>query len=412
MKIVNTQSSNRQAGNIIPMLLIGLLALIGVAGFAIDTSHTFVNVTRLQNALDSAALSAGKTLNQAGGDAAAKTKAITDGTSTFNAHLEGEMTNSLAIVFEFSDKLFPWNPLAGTARYAKVTVNNHTIPVWFARVLPGVGDTTTIGTTAVSGPIPLGGGEVCDIAPLVVCGDATQPPTATQAYGYPYGSIQCLKSSVSQGNDQGNNNNYPSECTPSANLIGPGNFQLLDLGCPSQGGAACVSKNLAGNINSCSSIGSTVETKPGNSVGPVTTGFNSRFNDFPNGNGSGINATTYPPDRVTNETLTYDTYLDRHRDKIYDNTIGRVGDFRRVMRIPIADCSTSINGQGTLTVLGFGCYFLRKKTEQSGNDNWIIGELTKQCETNGNPGETPSESGGNITNYKIILYNDPGNLAS
>lgn len=414
MKIIPVRNTKRQTGTILPMLALGLLVLVGVAGFAIDTSHTFVNVTRLQNALDSAALSAGHTVNEFGGDAAARVRATTDGTDTFNAHLEGELTNSLSITFQYSNTLFPFNPGGLPARYVRATVTNHTIPVWFARVLPGIGDTTTIGTTAVSGPIPLGGGEVCDIAPLVVCGDVSQPPTATQTFGLPFGSTQCLKSSIPQnGNENGNNgnsgNNFPSQCTDPVDPIGPGNFQLLDLGCPSQGGAACVRQNLAGNVASCASIGGTVETKPGDSVGPVAQGFNTRFNDYQGGQ---VSPSVYPPDRVTNSTLTYDQYLARHRDENYDNTVGRIGDLRRIMRIPIADCSTSINGQGTLTVLGFGCYFLLEPTVQTGQDNWIIGELVEQCESNGNPGETPSTTGGNISTFRIILFNDPGNLAS
>lgn len=56
------KSGYRQKGAVLPLLAIGMLAILGVAGLAIDTGHAHLNKSRLQNALDAAALSGARTL--------------------------------------------------------------------------------------------------------------------------------------------------------------------------------------------------------------------------------------------------------------------------------------------------------------------------------------------------------------
>jgi len=48
----------RERGVTIVLVLVALLALIGIAGLALDTAHVVLNKGRLQSALDSAALAA------------------------------------------------------------------------------------------------------------------------------------------------------------------------------------------------------------------------------------------------------------------------------------------------------------------------------------------------------------------
>ena len=48
----------KQRGAIVPAVVIALPVLLLAAGWALDFGHTFVNKTRLQNALDATALSA------------------------------------------------------------------------------------------------------------------------------------------------------------------------------------------------------------------------------------------------------------------------------------------------------------------------------------------------------------------
>lgn len=416
----------KQTGAILPLFIIGLAFIVGMAGLAIDSSHSFVNVTRLQNALDAAALSAGRTLNSSSGD---ESLADAHGTTTFNKHLasnggDNEMADSLNISFEYSVTLVPFdiNVTANPSRYVRATVTNHSIPIWFARVLPGVGATTTIGTTAVSGPIPIGGGtgEVCDIAPMMVCGDKTQTPDDDQIFGLPYGNgeLYCLKASspTSGGgsgvvcDDTGTNPNCPpKECIDQPGELGPGNFQLIDL--PECGtGGNCVRDNLAGKYGGCLANLSEVETEPGNKVGPVTDGFNTRFGQY-SGNPGEFNPDKYPPDQYITTDLTHADYAYKQKNGVMVDREDGVAD-RRIMSVPIGDCENAGGGKETITVLGFGCYFMRAPTEHRGNDNWIIGELVEKCEASGDIDYTPDVTDPSSVNYRIILYNDPDNLAS
>lgn len=421
----NNQYTARQKGAILPLFAIGLVFILGMAGLAIDSSHSFVNVTRLQNALDAAALSAGRTLNSSSGD---ETLASAHGTATFNRHLtsnggDPEMDDSLNISFEYSQTLVPFdvNTTTNPSRYVRATVTNHDIPVWFARVLPGVGATTTIGTTAVSGPIPIGGGngQVCDLAPMVVCGDPLETTANDNTlFGLPYGNgeLYCLKASSppnGNGNDNGNDNgggnqDPPGECQEPVGELGPGNFQLIQLDCGA--GGDCVRENLAGKYDGCLADANSVLTKPGNTVGPTAQGFNTRFGQY-QGGGPDINATTYPPDQYISAPMTYAEYANKQKTGATVDRTDGVAD-RRIMSVPIGDCSAAPGGQGTITVLGFGCYFMREPTEGNGQDNWIIGELIDQCEASGDIDYTPDVTDPSSVNYRIILYNDPDNLAS
>ncbi|WP_255210558.1 TadE/TadG family type IV pilus assembly protein [Methylogaea oryzae] len=53
----------RQSGSVVVITAISLFVLIGMIGLALDTSHLLVNKTGLQNAMDTAALSAAAAIN-------------------------------------------------------------------------------------------------------------------------------------------------------------------------------------------------------------------------------------------------------------------------------------------------------------------------------------------------------------
>ena len=404
-RFVNSRhvSRIREGGAILPLIAIGMLAIIGVAGFAIDSSHMFVNVTRLQNGLDAAALSAAKTLNSSNGNQALATA---HGTEAFVEHLVGELSNgNLNIGFEYSDTLNPFAPNAAGKRYARASVTNLNIPIWFARVLPGVSNQATIGTTAVAGPIPLSNGaEVCDIAPVIMCGDSTDlDPTDGTLFGLSYGNSapnQCLK--LPSGHKPWDE----LECgeQPAEDIIGPGNFLLARIACP---GGDCVREAFAGENSSCLSDSSTIPSEPGNKVGPVFQGVNTRFDKY---KGAGLNRTDHPPDLVVG-AMRYPEYLSRYAGPSYDNSYGVAQ--RRIMAVPIADCSGTNTGQSDLPLLGFGCYFLTEPISGPGGPNSVLkGQLVVQCETGGKPTANPTTTNSEFNTYKILLYNDPGNDAS
>jgi len=64
---------------------IAMLVLLGITGLALDMGHMYENKTRLQNAVDAAALSAAKKLDETKGDQALATAAAKDTIIKHNA---------------------------------------------------------------------------------------------------------------------------------------------------------------------------------------------------------------------------------------------------------------------------------------------------------------------------------------
>src|SRR4051812_8301219 len=102
----------RERGAILVLVLVGLLALIAMAGLALDTAHVLLNKSRLQSALDAAALAGAKSLDQSASTATATLKAG----SVFNANLvkypelQTAVSGGLSLVVEYSSTLNPFSP--------------------------------------------------------------------------------------------------------------------------------------------------------------------------------------------------------------------------------------------------------------------------------------------------------------
>jgi len=202
----------------------------------------------------------------------------------------------------------------------------------------------------------------------------------------------------------GSNSDIPPECEPPVQSIGPGNFQLSQLSCGS--GANCVRLSLAGITGGCAESSGSITTKPGNAVGPTAQGLNTRFGIYQ----GPTNATDHPPDLVSQYPLTYSQYEAAYYNQNFDQPNGAAQ--RRILAVPIGNCSVASSGVTSIPILGFGCYFLTQPTQGTGQNNWVIGHLIEGCEVGGSPGETPAKTGQGYSTYKIILYNDPDNLAS
>jgi uncharacterized membrane protein len=67
------QPRTRQRGITLVTIAIALVAVVAVAGLAIDIGHVVVNKSRLQATVDAAALSAAKVLDTTGSTAQART---------------------------------------------------------------------------------------------------------------------------------------------------------------------------------------------------------------------------------------------------------------------------------------------------------------------------------------------------
>lgn len=389
----------RERGIVLVLYAVGMVAIVGMAGLALDMGHAFLNKTRLQNALDAGALSAARTLSDSAGVVSAQSSAL----ATFNLHLAGELGAAnppLVPTVQFSATLVPFVPGAGDAdaRFVRLSVSSFSMTIWLARVLPGVGDSLTLGGSAVAGPLPLGSppdGQVCDLAPFVVCAGAAPGGgydtdcSDGSCYGYNIGANSeiVLKTGAGSGGW----------------AVGPGNYQLIRLNCGA--GANCLRENLAGKYPGCATLGDNVTTEPGNNVGPVAQGLNTRFGQYQ----GPVSAEDYPPDAVTysGSSFWYSDYLERLTDGPYDYTPVEQGGsgvpMRRVLAVVFGDCSDTTNGTGNVPVLGVGCYFMTRPAEQNGQQK-VYGQLVDTCRMSGDVAENPEPGSGG---YIIVLYKDP-----
>jgi len=394
------------------LLVIGMVVLIGIAGLALDSAHAMLNKTRLQNTVDAAALGGAKTLDQTAdvvlAEVAARAMFAANAANAGNRELGmAYAANKIDLSVEFSSTLNPFVPGSAPAAYVRVRAQDFTLPVWFSIVLGAVDK--RIAATAVAGPSPTIN-QACNIMPMMVCGN---PAAGPPYWGYTPGQPEVLKSSTSNGSWE----------------VGPGNFQLIRLG-GGQGGAV-VREAMAGGYDGCMTVGDNIETEPGNTIGPVVQGFNTRFGSYAgpmNGQQS-----TYPADVVvqqptpqldydsTTDTITqngqpvtdasqldfnYEDYDARVQSERYDNQPAPNGNGafqRREAAIAIGNCDGTTNGQGEVPLLGFGCFFLLQEAKQKGNESHIYGQFLEDCRAGGMPGPDPSSIPGP---YIIQLYRD------
>lgn len=266
------------------------------------------------------------------------------------------------------------------------------MPSTLTRVLPGINeDSLAIAGTAVAGPSPPLGPEFCNVAPLLMCGDPSDTDCSdNECFGYTFEDEEEIELKTHSGNS----NEWE---------VGPGNFQLIQLDCGP--GGSCVRDNLAGDYNGCATVGETVTTKPGNTVGPTAQGFNTRFNEYQ----GPVSPEEYPPD-VLVDPMWYSEYIDPNTGPrlLTIEEGGYAVPGRRILAVPIGLCTGTTNGQGEVQVLGMGCFFMTQKASHKGNTQTIYGQLIGECEADGSISEHPPAPGstGSVL-YKIILYKDP-----
>ena len=273
----------RQGGAVSVLMVIALVAISMMAALALDGGHLLLNKTRLQNAVDAAALSGAKTLSQVTGgiNMASTTRAAALDTLNKNAQALGNTELSTAVAgnpgafatVELSSSVYgPFSyPGPANAKYVRVSVSSYQLNGFFWSFVQTMG--TGLGAKAVAAMATAGPSSTqpCDLAPLMVCGDPAQyNPSAGNFWGYHFGDLTVLKTAAG--------NTSP---------IGPGNFQLLDFG----SGGSTVRDDLAGGGMECRSVGDNVQTAPGNKAGPTSQGLNTRFGIY---NGP-VSASDYPP---------------------------------------------------------------------------------------------------------------------
>ena len=395
-----------QQGAALILIVIALFVLMLMAGLALDVGHMVLNKARLQNAVDAAALSAAKTLDQTSNTTLATAAAYQ--ALSLNASSAGDQElatsyngGSLQVTVQYSSTLPPFTPGSTNGPYVRVIATGFTFPAWFAEIAA----IRRLGVTAsaVAGPSPTIG-DACNLVPILACGTppSQSPPPPNYLWGYTPGELQVLKSAA-----------------PGSTQMGPGNFQLLQLG---GSGADLVRQNLAGGYQPCQVSGSSVPTETGNEAGPVSQGINTRFGIY-----SGLmTSANSPPDAVTDYSepmLTVDSngniagnisavfdyaaYQNAIEAGDYNNPPVPEGDGvldRRLLTVPVGNCAASGSGSTTVPILGFACFFLVQPVTQQGTSDYIIGQFENDCQINGTSGPVPDSGPGP---YLIELYHDP-----
>lgn len=427
----------RQRGAVMVLVVIALAAMLLMGALALDGGHMLLNKTRLQNAVDAAALSGAKALQTSFGSPLASTLARDSALDTLarnaaadgNGELGEALGTTAAAVGGYTEVTFSnsvYGPFSAAgpvdAAYVRVSVPNYPLTgfLWgVAQVFGGLGD-KAVAAIATAGPSP--SASPCKIEPIMVCGDPNDDPAengGTSYWGYSYGDLEVLKSAA--GN------------TPA---IGPGNFQMLRL--DGSSGANDLRTALAGGIEKCNVVGDEVETEPGNSVGPVAQGLNTRFGVY---NGPGMNSADYPPDWVTTYSTPKMTYDDTTGQVLYQgqqvtssggdltaggNPLYDVNDWkddsaacavsgsctgsseRRMLNIVIGNCDGESGGQVSVPVLDFGCFFMLQTVAQQGVEAQVFGQFVKECEGDGVAGPVPTDDVGPviIQLYKTYIDNN------
>jgi hypothetical protein len=351
----------RQRGIVVLLYMVGMLAIIGMAGFALDLGLAFLTKTRLQNALDAAALDGAKTLILTGSTSQAETAAQ----AIFASNITGGATPTVS----FSPTQSPFAAGGLNARYVKVEVAAWPVQTYLSRVL-GLADSYDISGEAMAGPQYLG--EPCG-APLGVCGDPAS------------GDANCTDGNGCFG--------IPAdEITLHDTAVGPGNYGLMDMG----SGATDVAEGMAGGDSLCVASGATHDVEPGmkNNIVQAT---NTRFGLTVTGKYA--DPDKYPPDVVTTPG-DYDDYQSQLASGAYTHPTGT--PMRRTMVMPVVDCSSEeIAGKKPVTVLGHACMFLTKPVVALGPlAGAVSAQIIDQCLAEGGTPDPDSDSGA----ARILLF--------
>lgn len=377
-------SRRSQRGIALILVTAAMVVLVGIAGLALDLGIAEITMTRLQNALDAAALRGAKTLSSTGDTDQAKA----DAAEEFNSANLG--VTIAATDVELSDTLLNFGASTADPKFVRVTLPELPVTMRLARVLPGVGDEIDVGSSAVAGPITLD--NPCGVVPIMLCAvdgdgdgevDDDDDCSDGSCFGYTVtGTELCIRAV----DDGGTNTCDPSQYTS-------GNYGMLDVGT----GGAAVRKALAGG-RYCP--GDTVATQPGAAVGPVSQGIGMRFGP-PWATGP-LSPSEYPPDVVTANPQTHADYTAALDSGTWQHPPPEGVPQRRIVIVPVVDCGTLGPGStsNSIPVLGTACFFLTRPVDNDGN---IYGQLISSCTaTGGTAGSNPPASGPT----KIILYKD------
>lgn len=396
----------RQKGLVLVLVTVAMLSVIGMAAFSIDVNHALMSKNRLQNGVDAAALAAAVVIDDGRKTDEATTAAMSTLTNIANASGNAQMsfsTDQVLVQFSNDPESFPLPPGTGVGSvdteedtFVRVIVSNYELSSFLSQALDIYAK--PISASAVAGPSP---SALSNVVPMAVCQDTE----ATGSNGYDVGKLYALK--LAEQNQD---------------TMGSGNYQLLDFG----SGADTVRDALAGGYEGRAGVGDIVQTKPGNTIGPVGQGLNTRFGDY---GGAGLTETEFPPDVYVKEPP-YKAQLDNDGNIVYEDKFGNEDVWnhdsyldelalcnggsdcpvngehgRRVLIVPIVDCSGASGGTNSFEITALGCFFmLQKAPTSSSGKQAVFGEFLYDCSSTGG---TPDQSSNSNGPYIIVLYKDP-----
>ncbi len=389
---MNCNYLDKQQGTTMLLTMVFLLGLVAAIALATDTGHLLVNKTRLQNALDAAALSAAVALN---GDPNRDTNVATAaGIATFNGFVGTSGNSELAnlnggsLNFQFSRTLDPWAPVTAlnSAAFVRVTTNALSVNPILAQVLPAFSNTTfNVGATSTAGAV----GQNCNLVPLVICptNDADGAPqvgcNSAGCNGIPFNQRVCLKGGTQAAKSE----------TCQDTSLPTGNFGLLRF--DGMAGGNDIRQLFNGNTSVCTA---NAGWENGNKVGPVTQGISDRFNKdkvhdeyFPPVDGDG--------NQLPGPTDLHDNYDDKTVNGPWDNDDGT--ERYREVEVPVA---SSCDG-AALNIIASTCFFLTQKPEKHGGSNEVYGELIEKCKK---PGQFSPVNSNLFGPYDVVLFKSPG----
>jgi Flp pilus assembly protein TadG len=359
-----------ERGSVLAVSALGMLSVLLATGLAIDISRFYSAQTELQNAADAAALAGVSGLDS-------RAAGITEATNRAVQAMNKYDFNKTAASFPGANVMFAVNldgpyMSAGAAqasphdiRFVKVTTSASPIGVSFAASV--LGNSKNLSATATAGySVPIN--VFCNWIPLSVI-DYDTPMAPGQTY--------TIRSSP-------------------GNSVSPGNYQILAAAGP---GGKDVRLGLASGVDLCAEAGATydVDTKPGQTSGPVRQGINTRFDDYQGGQ---VDPVTMPPDTNVKENITYAQYRDGSATQAPSHT-GVPG--RRVVIIPIVRAAEYDQGRNTVTFNRFGQFFLQSSVG-NGNGGDIQAEYISDIVVAGKGGYDPNGGAANNLLAVPVLY--------
>jgi hypothetical protein len=309
-----------------------MLSLILAAGMAIDISHLYTAKGELQNAADAAALAAASQLSSTSGGVI---QAVAEASKTLNKYNFGSNVTITSANVTFADNLNGTYVSQASAeaspaakRFVKVTLSPKPVGITFAAL--AIANPQNLTATATAG-LSIGLGMNKFYTAYTFVESAALPLTKGATY----------KLVPKSGNNK--------EAGSYRVLAGPDGEMIL-TGTVHAYGYIGSSYNVA-NLNATSPAGNL--TAP-SMCRYTQIGVNTRFGDY--SVHPGTSAAEEPPDTVTRENITYNTY---RTEQATSSATGMKN--RRIITLPVAMDTTYNTSSRTVVSNRLAAFFIKKK---------------------------------------------------